>query len=82
MPFVGRVVVEHLAQLLAPAVQARHHGADRRAHNVSDLPVGEALDIGEVDRDPELLRQRLKGLVDVGVGQPLRGFGFRGLQAG
>jgi hypothetical protein len=33
--------------------------------------LGEALDIGQVDRDRELLRQRLQGLLGVGTGQPL-----------
>jgi hypothetical protein len=37
-------------------VKAGDHGTDRCAHDVSDLLVGEALDVGEVDRDPELLR--------------------------
>src|SRR5207253_11028554 len=51
---LGRVIGKHLAQLPAPPVQAGHHGADRRAHDAGDFLVGEALDVGEVDREPVL----------------------------
>ena len=60
-PRSARVVLQQLAQLPPAAVQARHHGADRRAHDVGDLLVREALDVGEVDRDAEVLGQRLQG---------------------
>jgi len=32
-------------------------------HLADDFLVGEALDVGEIDRDPELLGQRLRGLL-------------------
>ena len=57
-------------------MQPRHHGADRRAHDVGDLLVGEALDVGEVDRQPELLGQLLQGLLDVAVRQPVQRLGL------
>ena len=66
---VSRVILEQFPQLTAATVQARHHGADRRFHDVGDLLVGEPFDVGQVDRDPELLRQRLQGLPDVRIGQ-------------
>ena len=76
------VVREHLAQLAPAAVQPRHHGADRRAHDLGDLLVGEALDVGEVDREPEVLGELLEGVLDVGVGQVLERLGLGGLQPG
>ena len=51
----GRVVREALAQLLAAAVQPRHHGADGGVHDLGDLLVGEALDVGEVDHEPDVV---------------------------
>src|SRR6266536_94923 len=48
---------------------------------VGHLLVGKALDIGQVDGQPEVLRDRLQGLLDVGVGQVLEGDGLGRLQA-
>ena len=81
-PAFARVVREQLAQLAPAAVQPRHHGADRRAHDLGDLLVGEALDVGEVDREPELLGEPLQGVLDVGVGQVLERLDLGGLQPG
>lgn len=36
----------------------RHHGADGRVHGRRGLPVAEALDVDEVDSDPELFREQ------------------------
>src|SRR5689334_22318569 len=38
---VAGVVLEQAAQLAPATVQTRHHGADRRAHDVRDLAVRE-----------------------------------------
>ena len=53
-----------------------------RLHDLGDLLVGEALDVGEVDREPELLGQPLEGVLDLGVGQVLERLHLGGLQAG
>jgi asparagine synthase (glutamine-hydrolysing) len=46
-----------LADLAAAPVQPGHHGADRRPHDLGDLPVRVALDVGEVDRGAEFVGQ-------------------------
>ena len=74
-------VGEQVAQLTAAAVQPRHHRADRRAHDVGDLLVREALDVGEVDRHPEVVGQLLESGLHVVVGQPVERLGLRGRQA-
>src|ERR1700740_2499477 len=48
-------VPELLADLAAAAVQPGHDGADRGAHDLRDLPVRVALDVGQVDRGTELV---------------------------
>src|SRR5436309_13944733 len=50
-PAFAGVFGKQILQLFAAAVQPGHHGADRRAHDLGDLLVGEALDIGEVNRE-------------------------------
>jgi hypothetical protein len=77
---VGRIIDEQFPQVLVTPVQAGHDGADWGAHDVGDFLVSEALDVGEIDHYPELLGQRLQGLADVGVGQPLQGWRPRWLQ--
>jgi hypothetical protein len=80
---VGRIIDEQFPQVLVTPVQAGHDGADWGAHDVGDFLVSEALDVGEIDHYPELLGQRLQGLADVGVGQPLQGWrpaGFSSLE--
>ena len=52
--------LELLADLAATAVQAGHDRADRSAHDLGDLAVGVALDVGQVDRGAELVRQPAK----------------------
>ena len=76
------VVLEQRAQLPAAAVQPRHHRADRGAHDLGDLLVGEALDVGEVDRDAEVLGDRLQRVLHVGVGQVVERLGLGRLQTG
>ena len=71
---------QQVAKLPAAAVQPRHHRADRRAHDLRDLLVREALDVGEVHRDPEVLRQLLQGFLDVVVGQPVHRLDLGGAQ--
>jgi hypothetical protein len=63
-------------------VQPAHDGADRSAHDLGDLLVGEALDVGQVDRHPEVLGQRLQGLLDVGVRQVVQRLHLGAAQAG
>ena len=65
-----------LAELFAAPVQPGHHGADRRAHHLGDLLVGIALDVGEVDRHPELLRQVAQRPQHVGVSHPVERLGL------
>ena len=57
-----------LADLAAAAVQAGHDRADRGAHDLGDLPVRVALDVGQVDRGAELVREPAKRAQQVGVG--------------
>ncbi len=71
-PRFARVVGEQLAQLATAPVQPGHHGADRGAHDLGDLLVGEALDVGEVDRQPEVLGELLQRVLDVAVGKAAR----------
>ena len=56
---------------LSSPVQPRHDGTDRDVEDVGDLLVGETLQIGEEDRDAEVLRQFLHGLLDVRLDQPV-----------
>ena len=67
----GPVRGQLVAQPAAAAVQPRHHRADRGAHDLGDLLVGVALDIGQVHRDPELLGQVPQRAQDLRVGQPV-----------
>jgi asparagine synthase (glutamine-hydrolysing) len=82
-PFCGRGreqagVGELLADLAAAAVQPGHHRADRGAHDLRDLPVGVTLDVGEVDRGAELLRQAAQRAQQVGVGHVVERLGLGG----
>ncbi|MPM65599.1 hypothetical protein SDC9_112496 [bioreactor metagenome] len=76
------VVRQQVAQLLAAAVDPAHHGADRGAHDLGDLLVGEPLDIGEVDRHPTLRAQLRQRVADIAVGDLLQRLGLGGLQPG
>ncbi len=58
------------------AVQPGHHRADRRAHHLGNLLVRVSLDVGQVDRHPEILGQRAQRAQDVGVGQPVQRLGL------
>jgi asparagine synthase (glutamine-hydrolysing) len=71
-------VHELLADLAAAAVQAGHDRSDRGAHDLRDFPVRVALDVGEVDRGPELVRQAPQRAQQVGVGHVVQGLGLRG----
>src|SRR5690242_11761382 len=68
VPFL-RVFEQPLLQLSSSAMDATHHGADGNVEDLGDLLVGEALDVGEDHGHPELLRQRLEGLLDLVVGE-------------
>ena len=57
---------------LPAAVQPGHHRPDGRIHDLGDLLVREAFDVGVVHRHPELLGQRLQRRLDLGVGQRLQ----------
>ena len=50
-------------------MQSAHDGPHRGLHDVGDLLVGEPFDIGEVNGEPEVLGNRVEGLLDVAVGQ-------------
>src|SRR4051794_3424539 len=63
----GGELVQRLLQRLSSAMQPTHHGTDRDVEDVGDLLVGEALDIGEEDGQPEVLGQRLDRLLDLGL---------------
>ena len=52
-----------------------------RAHDLGDLLVGEALDVGEVDRHAELLGDLLQGPLDVAVRQVVERLGLGRAQA-
>ena len=67
----SRVRHQPRPELLAAAVQAGHDGAERGPHDLGDLLVGVALDVGQVDRGAEALRQLAQGPQNVGVGQPV-----------
>ncbi len=87
-PAVAGGVGEHVPQLPTAPVQPRHHGADRRTHDLGDLLVGEPLDVGEVHGHPEVLRQLLQRRLHVVVRQPVqrlhlgRAQALRGVLAG
>ena len=72
----GAVGGQLVAQPAAAAVQPRHHRADRGAHDLGDLLVGVALDVGQVHGDPELLGQVPQRAQDLGVGQPVERLGL------
>jgi hypothetical protein len=57
---LGGLLPELAAQLAPGPVQPGHHGADRAAHDVRDLPVAEAFQVGQVDRGAEVRRQFLQ----------------------
>jgi asparagine synthase (glutamine-hydrolysing) len=65
-----------LADLAATAVQPRHDRADRGAHDLRDLPVRVALDVGQVDRGAELVREAAQRAQQVGVGHVVQRLGF------
>src|SRR6516164_11497256 len=52
-------VGQQAPQVAPSAVQPRHHGAKRGAHEIRYLPGTEAFHVGVVDREAELLGQRL-----------------------
>ena len=70
------VVFEQVAQLVPAAVQPGHHGADRAVGDLGDLLVREALDVGELDRQPRLRRQRLQRPADRRSGQLVEHLGL------
>src|ERR1700743_383673 len=49
-PAIVGVVFEHRPELPPTAVQPGHHGTDWGAHDVGDLLICEAFDVGEVNR--------------------------------
>src|SRR5580692_1276874 len=71
-------VDELLADLAAAAVQPGHDRADRGAHDLRDLPVRVTLDVGEVDRGAELVRQAAQRAQQVGVGHVVERLRLRG----
>ncbi len=79
---IARIVPEQRPELASATVQAGHHRADRGAHDLGDLLVREALDIGQIDREPELLRNLLQRRLDIAVGQMLERLGFSRLESG
>src|SRR5699024_2476124 len=64
-----RVLLEQCAELATPPVKPGHDRPDVRPHDLGDLLVGTALDVGEVDRDPEVLGEFLQRLLHVAVGK-------------
>src|SRR6266540_6316626 len=62
-------VPQLLLQGLPSPVQPRHHGPRGDARDLGDLPVAEALHVGEQHGDAERLRQRCQRSLDVLVGQ-------------
>src|SRR6201989_2949495 len=69
-------VPELLADLAAAAVQPGHDRTDRGAHDLRDLPVRVALDVGQVDRGAELVRQAAKRAQQVRVGHVVECLGL------
>src|SRR3954471_13479688 len=56
-----------LPQMLAPAVDARAHRAERAAHDLGDLLVGEPLDITQHHGSAKVRRQGVECLLQVSV---------------
>src|SRR5829696_1248744 len=79
---VPSVVPEQPLQAPPAPVQPGHHGADRRAHDLRDLLVGETRDVGRVDGQAEVLRQPLERVLDVGVGEMVERLHLRRAQPG
>jgi len=61
---------------MATTVQPGHHSADRRVHDLGDLFVGEALDVGQVHRQTEVFGDLLQRTFDVRVGQMIQSLGL------
>src|SRR5690625_1462126 len=80
-PIAG-VIFKQLTELPTASVEPRHDCPDRRPHDVGDLLVREALDIGEVDRDPEILGDLLESLLDVRIREMRQRLRLGGQQAG
>ena len=57
-------------------MQPAHHRADRHVHDLGDLLVGEAFDVGEQHGHAELLGQRLERLLHHLVGHRVEHLGL------
>jgi hypothetical protein len=63
----GSVVLEMVAQVPAGAVEPRRHRPDRCSREAGDLPVGVALDVGEVHRGAVAAGKLVECAFDAGV---------------
>jgi hypothetical protein len=72
----ARVILEQFAQLSPTAMQPRRYRADRTAHDLGDLLVGEAFDVGEINNQPVLRWHRLECLRDGRFGQAVEYLGL------
>ena len=63
---------EQFPQPAPAAMQPGHHGADRAAHDVGDLPVSEALNIGQVDSEPEIVGELVERVGQAGIREALK----------
>ena len=76
----GRVVTKEAAESAVGTVKPRAHGSDPCHHDVSDLPVGEALDISEIHDRAKVFAERLECQLDARVSLAFNGLGFRRLE--
>src|SRR5206468_3095925 len=74
-PALSSQVVEPLLQELAAPVEPRHDRADRNAHHLGDLLIGEPLDV-EQDGRPEFLGKGSEGLLHLARHDPVQKFLF------
>src|SRR4029077_2124900 len=72
----GAVGGQLVAEAATAPVEAGHDRADGGAHDLGDLLVGVALDVGQVDGHPELFREVAQGPQDLRVGQPVQRLRF------
>src|SRR6266849_11176750 len=62
---LARVVEQRALEHLPPAIQTRHHRADRTVENLRDLFVREALDVREQNDHLVVVRQRVEGALHI-----------------
>ena len=67
---------EPVAEPSAAVVQPGGDRPDGRAHDLGYFLVRVTLDVGEVDRELDFVRQVVQGAQDVGVGQPVQRLRF------